>query len=242
MKLQTAILTWLFLGLIGSLAAAAAVRSVMRGEYLSAVVALGGIAFCCGLSIPLIKVVRGTVTPRVDVDDTGTTIRPDRGIDLPMHVAMLGAVVACALIVVLFPQGKLDIPFPPGMRRNSLPFTSAAIVVMVAPFLWRYVRRGSSKYLRLTLDGFEIVEGWGVESGDWEKIQDVTHTAPGREPTSPGDIAFVMVDESAHILAAGGMTPNGSALRELVRFYWQHPDHRDELTSRRAAERLSALL
>jgi hypothetical protein len=33
--------------------------------------------------------------------------------------------------------------------------------------------------------------------------------------------------------------PDGSAMRDLVRFYWQHPDSRGELTDGRALERLA---
>ncbi len=41
------------------------------------------------------------------------------------------------------------------------------------------------------------------------------------------------------LVAADSYTPDGKALRELVRFYWQHPEHRCELTDGRALERLS---
>jgi hypothetical protein len=37
------------------------------------------------------------------------------------------------------------------------------------------------------------------------------------------------------------MTPDGSAMRELVRFYWQHPESRDELTDESALKRLAQL-
>jgi uncharacterized integral membrane protein len=49
----------------------------------------------------------------VEFDDAGTTIRPDRGIDIPVLVSLFGLVVAGALIAVLAPLGKLDIPVPP---------------------------------------------------------------------------------------------------------------------------------
>ncbi len=34
--------------------------------------------------------------------------------------------------------------------------------------------------------------------------------------------------------APGTYTPKGTALIEMVRFYWQHPEQRDELTDGRA--------
>jgi hypothetical protein len=35
-------------------------------------------------------------------------------------------------------------------------------------------------------------------------------------------------------------TPEGHALRDLIRFYWEHPEHREELANGRAVERLEA--
>jgi hypothetical protein len=236
--LPTAILAWLLFGAIGTLAAILAVRSVARGEYPSAVVALGASAFCYGLIIPLVKVVRGNVTPRGEVDDAGTTIRPDRGIDIPVLVSLFGLVVASALVAVLAPLGKLDIPVPPAMR-ISLPFVSAVIGVTGAPMLWRNLRRGSTKYLRLTPDGFEIAQGWRPQSGDWAQVVDVTDAAPNQSAPTPSAIVVVMSDGSAPSLAAASFTPDGRALRELVRFYWQHPERRGELTDGQALQRLT---
>jgi hypothetical protein len=238
MRLPTAILAWLFLGPIGTLAAILAVLNVVRGEYLTAVVALGGCAFCYGLIFPVPKVLRGKVTPRAEVDDAGTTFRPDRGIDIPVQVSLLGLVVASVLISVLAPSGRLAIPVPPVMR-YSLPFMSAVIVVAGAPMLWRNVSRRSTKYLRLTPQGFELSEGLRSASGDWAQIEDITDQVPGQQAPSPGTVVFVMADDSAPTIAAGAITPDGTALRELVRFYWKHPESRGELTDGRAPKRLA---
>jgi hypothetical protein len=48
-----------------------------------------------------------------------------------------------------------------------------------------------------------------------------------------------MADDSAPTIAAGAITPDGTALRELVRFYWEHPESRGELTDGRALKRLA---
>lgn len=39
----------------------------------------------------------------------------------------------------------------------------------------------------------------------------------------------------------GSYTPKGTALIELVRFYWRHPEQRTELADGRALERLEVL-
>jgi hypothetical protein len=241
MRLPTAILAWLFLGGIGTVTAFLTVRSLVRGEFPTAVVALGGSAFCYGLITPLAKVVRRKQVPRVEVDDAGTTFWPDRRIDISIQVSLVGAVVASALIAVLVPLGKLDIPVPPFMRL-SLPFMSVVMVAMGAPMLWRNVSRGgTTKYLRLTPQGFELSEGLRSNSGDWEQIRHVSDEAPGQKAPTPSAVVFVMSDESTATITAGAMTPDGAALRELVQFYWEHPESRGELTDGGALKRLTQI-
>jgi hypothetical protein len=236
--LPTAILAWLLLGSIGTLGVVLAVIGIGRGEYLTTVVALGASAFCYGLIIPLVKVVRGKVTPRGEVDDAGTTFRPDRGIDIPVQVSLVGLVLAGALIAIFAPLGKLDIPVPHTLR-FSLPFVGAVVAVTGAPILWRNLRRGSTKYLRLMPGGFELVQGWRWQCGGWAHVEDVTDEAPEQTASTPNAVVVVMSDGSAPTMAAASFTPEGTALRELVRFYWLHPDCRGELTDGRALKRLA---
>ncbi|WP_101951890.1 hypothetical protein [Mycobacterium sp. 3519A] len=240
MNLRTAVLAWVFLGLIGSLAATVAVRATVRGGYPTAVAAIGGCAFCYGLIAPLIKIVRGNVSPRVEVDGTGTTFRPDRGIDISVQVSIAGLVVASALIAVLAPLGRLDVPVPPVMRHSLLP-ASCVIVAFGVPVLWRFVRRGSSRYLRLTPGGFELAQRWRPVSVDWHQVADISDRAPGQHQSTLGAVVFVLSDGNFAMLPAQAMTPNGSALRQLIRFYWTHPESRDELTDGRARTRLAQM-
>jgi hypothetical protein len=58
-------------------------------------------------------------------------------------------------------------------------------------------------------------------------------------PLAGGAVVFVMSDDSAPTIAARSMTPDGEALRELARFYWEHPGSRGELTDGRAPKRLA---
>ena len=106
--------------------------------------------------------------------------------------------------------------------------------------LWRNVSRGgTTKYLRLTPQGFELSEGLRSASGDWAQVMDISDQVPRQQAPSPGAVVFVMSDESTPRIAAGAMTPDGSALRDLVRFYWEQPDSRGELTDGRALKRLA---
>ncbi|MGV0794345.1 hypothetical protein [Mycolicibacterium sp. XJ1819] len=48
-----------------------------------------------------------------------------------------------------------------------------------------------------------------------------------------------MSDEDVLTMPAASFTSEERRLRELVRFYWQNPDHRDELTDGQALKRLA---
>jgi hypothetical protein len=233
----TAILGWLFFGGFGVFTAAWTVVFIVRGEFLNAVVALGLSTFCFGFILPLIAVIPGNVAPRVSVDDGGTTFWPDRTVDIPIQVALVGAVIAAAVYTIFAPAGMVTIPVPPAMR-YSIPFTSGVFLLIGTPMLWRNLRRGCTKFLRLTPGGFDLEEGWRSESGDWNQVEGVADQVPGGQKSTSGPIVFVMSDDSTPTIAASGMTPDGKALRELVRFYWEHPELRDELTDGGAVERL----
>jgi hypothetical protein len=231
----------LFIGALGVFCSVVMVVQVTRGEVPSAAVALGGATFCLGPVIPLFRTVPGRVTPRIRVDGEGTVFRPDPGIDIPMQAAVVGAVVACVLIIILLPAGKLAIPVPPHMR-YSLPFMAGVLAVTGIPMVYRNLLRGSMSYLRLTPTGFELAQDWQPQRGEWASVTDVSAEVPGQKTSTPSTIAFLMTDDSTPWMAAGTLTPEGSALRDLVRFYWQHPEARDELTDGRAALRLTESL
>jgi len=199
--LPIAILCGLFCGTLGTLSAVWTVLCIGRGDFLTAAVTLGIAAFCFGFIIPFFKVVPGNIAPRAKFDDEGTTFRPDGGIDIPIQISVFGLVLACALFVIFAPLGKVDIPVPPSMR-YSIPFTSGVVVLMGVPLVWRNLRRGSTKYLRVTPNGYELAQGWGSASGDWEQVQDVSDEAPGQKAPTPGAVVFVMSDDSSHTVAA----------------------------------------
>ncbi|MDT5079112.1 MAG: hypothetical protein QOJ80_3749 [Mycobacterium sp.] len=235
--LPAAVVCGLFLGPIGSLSAIWAVICMVRGDFLSATAALGFAAFCFGFIVPFFKVVPGNIRPRAEFDENGTTFRPDRGIDVPIAVSLLGLAIGGGMLAVFKPIGQLDIPVPEQMRL-SIPFTGGVAAVAIVPILVRTLRRGGSKYLRLTPEGFEIAQGWAVKRGRWADVKDVTDDQPGQSKPTPAAIAIGLADGSWLAVAGASFVPNGDALRKLVRFYWQNPKQRNELTDDRAINRL----
>ena len=241
MKPSTAILSCLFLGSLGVFIAACTVIYVARGEFLNSVVTLGGAVLCFGFVIPYFTTIPGKAVPRVRVDEGGTTFWPDRSVEMPFYIGLLGAVTACAVYTIFAPAGMVTIPVPHS-QRYSIPFTSGVLMLTGVPMLWRYFRRGSTKYLRLTPSGFELEESWRTASGEWDQVKNLTDESSDKKWSRSGPIVFVMSDDSTPTIAANGMTPGGNALRELVRFYWEHPEARDELTNGAAVERLARSL
>ncbi|ORW04438.1 hypothetical protein [Mycobacterium kyorinense] len=208
-----------------------------RNEYLTAVAVFGFAALCFGFVALFIKVRLGAITARVTYEPTGTTLRPDRGAVLLGGIAVVGGEVAMGLGAVLAFFGRLDVPLGPGQRLDRLVGMGAVGALLGVPTMWRMFTRGT--YLRLTPTGFEASQGWPSAAGEWVEVKDVTDHAPGRRAVTARGIVIVMSDGRTPTLATGMFTPDGRALRELVWFYWQHPEFRSELTDGRALERLN---
>lgn len=162
---------------------------------------------------------------------------PIRAAD-PLQIALLGLTIASGLSAIFVPIGLVDIPVPEQMR-YALPFVAAAAALMGAPIMWRTLRRGSFLYLRLTPKGFIYVNGWRPQRGDWVHIVDVAETAPAQTAPTPNTIVMVMSDDCTITMPGASFTPDGRQLRQWVRFYWLHPDLREELTDGRALTRLT---
>lgn len=233
-----AIVCGILFGPLGLLCVGWAVISFGRGEILTALTAIGFAMFCLGFITPFAKTVPGKVSPRVEFDGEGTTVRPDRGIDIPLQIALLGLTIAGGLSAIFGPLKQVQIPVPEQMR-YAVPFVGAVAAIMGAPIMWRTLRRGSFQYLRMTPTGFVVVQGWRPQSGDWAQVVDVAEAAPNQTAPTPNAVVVVTADDSVITLPGASFTPEGRQLRQWVRFYWLHPDSRGELTDERAMKRLA---
>lgn len=231
------VLGWLFSVPLSLLALWWAVVCIGRAQLLTAIVSFGfAVCFFC-MAVPAAMLSLGRISPRASFDAEGTTFRPDRVVDAAVFGMVAGGVVAGGLAAILAPLGLLAIPIPHTFR-YSLPFVAAALALLGIPVLWRMARRGGSKYLRLTQRGYEIAEV-GMSSAGWDEIVAVTDHVPDQSRQMPNSVVVVNSDGSTAALAAGPITPGGRDLRELMRFYWQHPSLREELVDGRAIERLT---
>lgn len=210
----------------------------VRGEYLSAVVALGFGVFTLGLAALLMIVASRKVTPRVRQDDVGTTVRPDIRVDRLLAASLFGVFTGMAVYAIFTPLGMLDIPVPRGNRRYLLFVCAAAIVVGIFT-LRQIIRRRGTSYLRMTVEGLEAGNTITTARRSWDEVIDIADRPKnGRQPT--GSTYIMTTDGQTRTLPTGWYTPGGHALRELMRFYWQHREHRDELVNGPVLDRLLA--
>ncbi|MGV0811358.1 hypothetical protein ABQF34_05310 [Mycolicibacterium boenickei] len=215
--------------------AAWAILTLVRGSYLTTVVALGATVFW------FMPIVIWQIMPKFvawgTFDSSGTTIRLDKRMDRLTLINMFAGTVSLGLLAAFGSSGKLDIPLPPDIASlYSLVFAGPALACLglIAMIV---VRPGVCR-VRLTPEGFEFAEAFTRKRGTWSEVVDMTEEAPsGVYANSP--IVMVMAGgETKMLKEAMVFTPNPAVLREHVRFYWQHPERRDELTDGQALEKL----
>ncbi|MGV0656714.1 hypothetical protein ABQE48_22965 [Mycolicibacterium thermoresistibile] len=151
----------------------------------------------------------------------------------------MAIVVAAVLYLAFAPFDLVDF-VPTGTMRVILPVGLASLVVFGVPILYGVFTRGGVGYLRVDPIGFEVWNGqWGsLVRGTWDEIEQILGAPPrGRKPFHEV-VFFVLPKGRSAMLIADSITGNSAALREWVRFYWQHPDYRAELSDARALRRL----
>lgn len=222
---------------LGLLATVWAIICVTNNEFLTAVVSVSFGVMFISMTVPSMRSITSRIEPRVSCNGLGTTVRSDLIFDVATFTTIAAAVFSCVMFAIFQPLGMLDIPVPHSLR-YSIPFLAGVVGLMGVPFIWLMIHRGGTKYLRLTPAGYEVAEGYKPERGGWDEIIDVTRVVPESIRQVPNALVLMKSDGTAAVLAAGPITPGGRDLRELVRFYWQHPAYRDELADDRALERL----
>ena len=211
-------------------------RSVARADFLTALVALGFAVFTLGFVAMLVIVAARKVTPRIACDDAGITFRPDSRVDRLLTAATIGAFLAMALYAIFAPLDMVNIPVPRGDRRYFVVACAAGALGGI-PSMWQIVKQRGMSHLRMTLDGLEVGGAVSTKKRAWDEVTDIAdRPRNGRRPS--GTTYLTTADGQTRTLVSDWYTPGGHALRELVRLYWQHPEHRVELQDGRAAIRL----
>jgi hypothetical protein len=204
------------------------------------VVAALGISLVWVFSIG-IMMASNSVTPQGTYDESGTLLRPSAGVDKNLNRLMITGGVAMGLCFLAWPLGGLFVPWFPEDVAHVIPMCCGAAAVV---FLWSWrsiAKRGGLSYLSLTPEGFEFPRTFSMKSGRWEDVSLIDDKAPN-DTGFWIPMVFTMNDGAVLVFDSPGIyTPKGTALMEMVRFYWQHPEQRDELTDGRALQRLERL-
>lgn len=233
------VFTLLFLGGWGFFALFWAVLKGLDGQLMALVTLLGLAAFCFGIAVQSLRVQTRKVVPEGRFDPEGLTILPDRLFNIALLVGTSGLVLAMALIAIFMPMHKLDLPMP-GPPTSWMVITFAAAgAIYGLPLVINNLRHRTTKYLRITPDLVEIYEGRSPVTARWDQIRSIGGGDQLRDPSQATKLVIMMDDGKTATLSGGAFTPEGTALRDLVRFYWQHPENRGELTSGAALERLN---
>lgn len=213
---------------------------IAGGEYRLAIQFVALTAFNVGFATGALRYGSDRVRPRVQTDAAGTTLWPDRLLDISFGIGFLGLVVNFAYVLITWPYGEWSAI--PAWLSVTLRIVGVVLAIAMSTLLWGYVRWGASTYLRLTPDGVEIPQGLRVRSSRWDDIWDVTDKPPRARRRSPSSVALVVSEKKALRMSTSMFTPNGAVLREFVDSYWRYPVTRGELVDGTAAQRLQGSL
>jgi hypothetical protein len=107
---------------------------------------------------------------------------------------------------------------------------------------WRYKRQRGISLLLLTPEGLSFPSLARKHALKWDDFTEIRDELPTGEGRFWDPMVLMTKDGSYRALESPGIyTPEGTALVELVRFYWQHPERRHDLTTGHAITRLQQL-
>lgn len=211
-----------------------------RGSYLTAFIGFGAVALFLTFVLHLAYLMSGMrQPPRTTYGADGTVISTPMFANSMFTTGFVAGVPAAAAYLVCAPFGLVDY-VPSGVLRVAVPSFCVFVVIFGARGLYRMSQHGSESYLRLDPRGFEVWSGyWGsFGRGNWEDIEQILDQPPRGRKVKRELIIFLRPKGRSPMLVADAVTADSVALREWVRFYWQHPECRVELTDGRGLQRL----
>lgn len=213
-----------------------AFNAAKHSSFVTVAVALG-LALTSLYSITMMTQSK-TVEFQASFDSTGTQLRADKRIENNLRRFIVAGGLSTWLMFLTWLFGVLYLPFDVGQHVFPLCAGAAAAVLT---WCWIKLRRqGSLSYLTLTPQGFEFSTLREPKTGKWDEVENIADKLPDEERFWNPMVVTLAGGETLLMEAPGTYTPKGTALVGLVRFYWQHPELRDELTDGRAVKRLRA--
>ncbi|MCA4721428.1 hypothetical protein [Mycolicibacterium fortuitum] len=210
-----------------------------RSSYLTSALCAGASLLLFSLLFHLAYPLSRAARPTVEYGSEGTKIRPQRYADLIFVIGILTGVLVAATFLLFAQLDMVDF-IPSGTNRLIMPAGCIFYVIYGVPVLYRSYKYQDGKHLRLDPNGFEVWDSqWNsFARGTWDDVEQILDHPLKGKVTFTEVIVFVLPNGRSAKLGSGTITANSRALLEWVRFYWQHPECRDELTDRRALQRL----
>lgn len=235
------------LGGAGVLCLTWAVASTWSGRYVTAVVALGLAAWWFNALRTPFAMAKATAISSYDAN--GTLLRPDQRVEHLGRLTYVWGIPVCAAMGLLgiydmIQQGVSPLHIADGDnpvevigRLFKLTFGVYTFVLIV---YWQMLRTNGMAWLRLNNDGYQFLDGLNRGSGCWSDLAAVTDKLDGPQGRFT-PLVFRSTDGKVTSIQSSSMYagPDGRPLQELVRYYWQHPESRDELTNGQALERFT---
>ncbi|MCV7206118.1 hypothetical protein H7J71_29360 [Mycolicibacterium peregrinum] len=209
--------------------------SAVQFSLITTIIALGLSLTCFWLIRTLMA--SKNVVARASFDSAGTLILPDIRITKSMHRFVATGTVSAGLMFAAWLTGVLYLPL--GEFGHVLPILMGAGAGVLA---WLWFRDSTDRglsYLMLTPDGFEFAGIAASKSGKWDDVVSVADKLPNEERFWNPMVITMKGGKVLAMEAPATYTPKGTALIDMVRFYWQHPEHRDEITDGRALQHLT---
>ncbi len=224
----------------GAFVAVWAVIWLTRGSYLTAALCIGSSLLLFSLVFFVAYSLSGAARPRGEFGSEGTKVRPQKYADLIFITGLAIGVIAAASYLIFSYFEMLDFVPTGTVTRRLIPAGCIFYVIYGTPVLYRMFKYRAGSHLRLDQHGFEVWDGqWNsFKRGKWENVEQILDHPPKGKSSFNAVIVFALPKGHSAKLASGTITANSHALREWVRFYWQHPECRDELTDGRALQRL----
>lgn len=215
-----------------------AYSAIRHLQFITAVIAVGFVLTWLFIAAQVAASKNAAIETKFD--ESGTLLRP--GIRFEMSQRRIHAALALSGVTMFIAwiSDWLYLPLPDGVGQ-VFPIAFGVAGLVAGWFWFVFKRQGGTSYLLLTPEKFEFPNLGSLNTGKWDDITAVTDKLPTEERFwTP----MVITMRDGSILAMdspGSYTPKGTALIELVRFYWRHPEQRVELTDGRALDRLHAM-
>ncbi|OLO99938.1 hypothetical protein BVU76_23320 [Mycolicibacterium porcinum] len=215
-----------------------AFNAIRHLQFITAVIALGFVLTWLLIATQLARSKNAAIDAKLN--DLGTVLRPDSRVEASQRRSNAALALSGLSMVIAWMCGWLYLPLPEGVGQ-IFPIAFGATGLVAGWFWFVFKRQGGTSYMLLTAEKFKFVNLGCLNSGEWDDIASVTDKLPTEERFWP-PMVITMQDGSILTMdSPGSYTPKGTALIELMRFYWHHPEKRDELTDGRALDRIHAM-